>query len=255
MPKSAINRRQLLTSTTAASVGALVACGSGSLTQTVKASEACGTLTPAQPEGPFYPEASDWLDDQDLTSLLPGDQPAKGDVIHLRGTVTNTACQPLAAAIIEIWQADFQGVYNHSLDPRNQQLTPDPDFQFWARAKTDSQGRFGFKTIKPGAYPAGREWIRPSHIHIKVMAADHLPLTTQIYFAPEQTDTYDENVLATVTGLSQAYRDHGGSYVTRFLHQRDGLLKQIPAGRRQQLILERQASGYLFQVALQPFSA
>jgi protocatechuate 3,4-dioxygenase beta subunit len=41
---------------------------------------------------------------------------------------------------------------------------------------------YRFKTIMPGAYPAGPGWTRPPHIHFKVTKQQYYPLTTQMYF-------------------------------------------------------------------------
>lgn len=210
----------------------------------------CEAFALAQHEGPFYPESTDWIDDQDLTTLYAGDQVAQGEQITLSGLVQNESCQPITNAFVEIWQADFQGVYNHSHDPRGRDIERDPNFQYWARAQTQSTGHFGFKTIKPGAYPAGRGWVRPAHIHMKITAMDYLPLTTQVYFESSEKDTYDLEVLEVVPGLAKAYQQHGGAYVTSFLLKNDAILSRLPKNAQQQVILRTNGSRFHVNITL-----
>ncbi len=197
-------------------------------------------LTPAQATGPFYPEIppGQWEPDQDLVMVNSSSTPATGQQIGLIVTVQDQACQRIPQAELQIWQADHQGVYNHSMDPRQQDLTPDAQFQFWARGFTNKDGNISFRTIKPGAYPAGGQWIRPAHIHIRVVADGFLPLISQIYFAPDKNDTYDLNVLKVMPGLVDYYQTQGGEAVTSVLHQLDGILRQVPAGERESVIMK-----------------
>jgi protocatechuate 3,4-dioxygenase beta subunit len=91
--------------------------------------------------------------------------------------------KPLKDALVDVWQANHYGKYSHAEDPNTAPL--DPDFQGWALIMTDSEGRFGFKTIKPGAYPLsflGEEGWRCRHIHFQVSRPGFNKLTTQMYF-------------------------------------------------------------------------
>lgn len=150
------------------------------LSQVAKASERCDFLTPEQSEGPFYP-ISDQLDkDNDLTRLMPGKTVAKGEIILIKGKVIDEDCRPVEKALVEIWQACHTGKYNHPADPNTAEL--DPHFQYWGRAITNKKGEYIFKTIYPGAYPAGANWVRPPHIHFKVHRRGFEELTSQFYF-------------------------------------------------------------------------
>ncbi len=140
----------------------------------------CGGLTARQPEGPFYPERDQQDKDNDLTQVVGRGLVAEGEVILIHGQVQDQDCNPVEGALVEIWQACHTGKYNHSADPNTAEL--DPNFQYWGRAITDSDGNYDFKTIMPGAYPASRDWIRPSHIHCKVQKRGFIELTTQMYF-------------------------------------------------------------------------
>jgi len=173
----------------------------------VKALGAVCGLTPAQGEGPYYPE-KDLNRDNDLTELRPGVL-AKGEPVQLIGQVTDGRCLPIQGALVEIWQAAASGKYNHSDDPN--QLPIDPDFQYWGRTKTDALGRYTFRTVIPGHYPlnprlvgtepTGPGQYRPPHIHFKVHAAGYRSLTTQMYFDPKSYD--DADLAKTVSDLNR----------------------------------------------------
>jgi protocatechuate 3,4-dioxygenase beta subunit len=96
------------------------------------------------------------------------------------GVVQDEFCKPIKGALVEIWQACDTGKYNHPADPNPAKL--DPHFQYWGQAITDSQGRYLFKTIIPGAYPATSTWMRPPHIHFKVHLRGFEELTTKMYW-------------------------------------------------------------------------
>ena len=101
--------------------------------------------------GPFFPPR--YVDEgaNDLT-VLRG-RKAKGEAIEIRGRVVQEDGAPMENLIVEIWQPDAQGIFRHSADPRYAQA--DPDFLGWGRAATDQDGRYSFRTIRPGA-PRGR---------------------------------------------------------------------------------------------------
>lgn len=142
--------------------------------------QACLGKTPEQPEGPFYP-IHDQLDkDNDLTSVAGKSERAKGELIYVRGIATDEKCQPIKGALVEIWQACHTGKYNHPGDPNTAAL--DTNFQYWGKCVTNEKGEYLFKTILPGAYPAGDGWIRPPHIHYKISGFGFGELITQMYF-------------------------------------------------------------------------
>lgn len=158
------------------------------LTAATRNQVTCET-TPRQPEGPFYP-IKDQLDkDADLVTLVGKNTRAQGTVIYISGTVLAAnvppsgvgTCQPLAGALVEIWQACHTGKYNHPSDTNPARL--DPEFQYWGKAVTDADGFYRFRTIIPGAYPADVGWVRPPHIHFKVQKLGYHELITQLYFA------------------------------------------------------------------------
>jgi len=163
-------------------VGTLFAAG------LAQAAEVCAP-TPAQTEGPFYPIKDQADKDWDLTQVTGKRAKALGEVIWVGGVVTDQNCNPVEGALVEIWQACKSGKYNHAGDPNKAPL--DPNFQYWGKAITDAQGRYVFKTIKPGSYPAQPGWVRPPHIHYKVTKLAYMELTTQLYFTGDKLNDQD----------------------------------------------------------------
>lgn len=100
---------------------------------------------------------------------------AAGDVILLQGQVLNVDGSPVEGAVVEIWQTDANGNYNHPNDAPASAL--DDTFQYFGTATTDADGYYAFRTIVPGEYEP-----RPQHIHVKVKVDGEEALTTQFYF-------------------------------------------------------------------------
>jgi protocatechuate 3,4-dioxygenase, beta subunit len=167
---------------------AFLAAGSFLAVTKLAQAKACLELTPDQVEGPFYPENDQTDKDNDLTQLKGSKKVAKGEIVIINGIVTDQDCKPVENALVEIWQACATGKYKHLSDPNPAKL--DPDFQYWGRAYTDKEGRYSFKTIRPGSYPATSTWTRPAHIHFKVHRLTFEELTTQMYF---KDDIYNKN--------------------------------------------------------------
>jgi protocatechuate 3,4-dioxygenase beta subunit len=142
------------------------------------------TKTPAQTEGPFYPPGPHAESDVDLTLLEGHTERAAGDVILVRGRVTDLAGNPLANARVDIWQANHWGRYVHPGDSSAAPL--DPNFQGIGIAHTDADGYYGFRTIMPAPYSQSSfsgSRMRARHIHFKVAHDAAGDVTTQMYFA------------------------------------------------------------------------
>lgn len=144
--------------------------------------------TPAQGEGPFYPIHQQSDLDADLTVVEGRTGRAEGHVILVEGRVRNRDGGPIGNALVDVWQANHHGRYAHELDTSAAPL--DANFQGWAKIRTDAEGRYRFKTIKPGSYTVG-DRPRPPHIHFKVSGDGHRALTTQMYFAGEPLNEGD----------------------------------------------------------------
>ena len=136
--------------------------------------------TPSETEGPFYPLMAQKDKDFDLTQIQGRVGVAKGKVIEIVGQVLDANGRPIEDATVDLWQANAAGRYRHHRDRNRAPL--DPNFQGWAIVQSGREGRFRFKTIFPGSYPASAEWLRPPHIHFKISKAGFAELTTQMYF-------------------------------------------------------------------------
>ena len=148
-----ISRRNLLASTvsTIGLLGATSAFG--------RFADIC-MKTPDQPEGPFYPIRDQPDKDSDLTFVEGQHGRAVGTLIYLDGMVSSMECSPLQNVVVEIWQACATGRYNHPGDAENTSAL-DPNFQYWGITTTNERGEYRFKTILPGHYSAGENWMRP----------------------------------------------------------------------------------------------
>lgn len=138
--------------------------------------------TPAQTEGPYYPVQKPAEQDNDLTVIAGATGAPAGELLAFSGQLYDAAGQPVAGAVIEIWQADANGIYLHPQDPKASQR--DPNFQSYGETTTAADGSYRFKTILPGLYEP-----RPRHIHVKVKLNGQELLTTQFYFDIDETLT------------------------------------------------------------------
>ena len=119
--------------------------------------------------------------DADLTRRHGGEP--LGERIILTGRVLDSGGRPVPDTLVEIWQANSSGRYAHGVDDHDAPL--DPNFDGAGRCMTDSEGRYRFVTIKPGAYPWKNHlnaW-RPAHVHFSLFGrAFTQRLITQMYF-------------------------------------------------------------------------
>jgi protocatechuate 3,4-dioxygenase beta subunit len=134
------------------------------------------TKTPAQTEGPFYPNKLPLDTDNDLLVINDNITPAVGTITHLTGKVLDAKGNPLKNAVIEIWQCDGNGVYLHTADSDKKKDKQDKNFQGFGRFITGSTGEYYFRTIRPVPYPG-----RTPHIHFKIKQGRKELLTTQLY--------------------------------------------------------------------------
>ena len=164
--------------------------------------------TPSQTIGPFFHFSLPWAGGADLA----GPHPA-GRVIEVSGRVLDGAGEPVADALVEIWQADAAGAYDGSTG-----------FVGFGRCATDEAGRYRFRTLFPGRAPAPGGGLQAPHIAMSILARGLLRrLATRIYFEDGEGNTDDP-----ILGLA-------------------------PADRRATLVATRQgaAADYRFDVALQ----
>jgi hydroxyquinol 1,2-dioxygenase len=145
--------------------------------------------TPSSVEGPFHSAAparqnGDWI--------AEGPERQRAEVMVVRGRVTDTDGKPIAGAVVDVWQADDAGHYD----------TQDPAQDLGnlrGLFTTDADGGYWFRSVVPASYPVptdgpggemlramGRHPMRPAHIHYRVEAAGHRPVTTHVFVAGDE---------------------------------------------------------------------
>ncbi len=102
------------------------------------------------------------------------DSRSAGHPITLEGRVLTRSCRPVAHALLDLWHADQDGLYDTD------------GFRYRGHLYSDAQGRYAFHTIEPSVYPG-----RTRHFHIKVHAPGRPVLTTQLFFPGEPRNQVD----------------------------------------------------------------
>jgi protocatechuate 3,4-dioxygenase alpha subunit len=141
--------------------------------------------TPSQTVGPFFRPS---LIEAGSEKLVQPE--TRGDRITIEGSVMDGDGAPVTDAMIEIWQANAEGRYDHIEDDQEKLL--DPVFHGYGRAGTDAHGAFRFETIKPGAVPGTDGVLQAPHINVSIFARGLLKrLCTRIYFPDDPLNETD----------------------------------------------------------------
>lgn len=137
--------------------------------------------TPSQTVGPFFHYGLIFGGEDELVRIG-----ARGKHILLLGHVFDGNRTALPDVMIEIWQADAQGIYPHPADPRY--TDADPCFKGFGRSDTTQDSDYRFSTIKPGMVPASKPNIpQAPHINVRIFGRGLLThLQTRFYFADEE---------------------------------------------------------------------
>jgi protocatechuate 3,4-dioxygenase, alpha subunit len=145
--------------------------------------------TPSATVGPYLSIGLTWPDGVD--AVAPGTPGA----IWLRGTVYDGNGDPVPDALVETWQADPEGRFDHPDDPRGPATTP--GFRGFGRSQTVDGGRYAIRTLKPGRVPDGAGGLQAPHVDVSVFARGLLDrVVTRIYFADEAAANAEDPVLA-----------------------------------------------------------
>jgi protocatechuate 3,4-dioxygenase beta subunit len=140
--------------------------------------------------GPVFGHSDVGPTDDNLTQQ--GSASPLGERIIVTGRVLDGDGHPVRNSLIEIWQANAAGRYNHVRDDHAAPL--DPNFIGTGRTLTDDNGSYRFVSIKPGAYPwrnHANAW-RPAHIHFSLFGPAFVTrLITQMYFPGDPLLAYD----------------------------------------------------------------
>jgi protocatechuate 3,4-dioxygenase alpha subunit len=190
--------------------------------------------TPSQTAGPYVHigliphQAGFDIFERPFSNVLAGPD-TQGERIIIEGRVLDGLGSPCRDVLVEIWQANAAGRYNHVADPQHDKPL-DPDFRGWGRTGTAfDTGVYRFETVKPGPV-IGRNGHQPMAPHVNVWLAArgiNIGLSTRMYFADESA-----------------------------LNDTDPVLRMIePAVRRATLLARREerdgAAVYVFDIRLQ----
>lgn len=138
------------------------------------------TPTPSQTAGPYFHLG---CTERHAVSRIAGSN-AQGERVRLICLVLDGNGKPVDDAMIEIWQADSEGRYNHPMGENANDN--DPHCTGFGRLAVDANGVCIFETIKPGRVPADAGQLQAPHLNVSVFARGVLKqLVTRIYFADE----------------------------------------------------------------------
>jgi protocatechuate 3,4-dioxygenase, alpha subunit len=142
--------------------------------------------TPAQTVGPFLSIGLTWPDGPHVV------EPGSPGAIRIGGRLLDGRGDPVADGLVETWQADPDGCFDHPDDPRGRA----PDFRGFGRCLTDRAGHWEIVTRKPGLLPTPAGEIEAPHVDVSVFARGLLHrLVTRIYFSDEEEANAGDPVL------------------------------------------------------------
>ncbi|MFJ6671637.1 protocatechuate 3,4-dioxygenase subunit alpha [Actinosynnema sp. NPDC091369] len=153
--------------------------------------------TPSQTVGPFFSFGLVWPDGP---FVVPEGTPG---AIRIGGTVYDGAGAPVPDAVVETWQADPDGRFDHPDDPRG--AVRWDHFRGFGRSATDPEGRYSLLTVKPGPLPAAGDGWEAPHLDVSVFCRGMLVrLVTRIYFPDEEEANAEDPVLASIEETRRA---------------------------------------------------
>jgi protocatechuate 3,4-dioxygenase alpha subunit len=148
--------------------------------------------TPSQTAGPYVHigliphQAGFDIFENNFSNVLVGPE-TQGERIRIEGRIFDGSGSVTKDILVEIWQANAAGRYNHPAD-RQEDKPLDPSFRGWGRTGTNFEtGVYTFETIKPGRV-AGRHGRKPMAPHVNIWLAArgiNIGLNTRLYFADE----------------------------------------------------------------------
>jgi hydroxyquinol 1,2-dioxygenase len=160
-------------------------------------------------EGPLY---FDKLPERKQGDLI-GEVGEKDDPLFVSLDVKDKSGKPLANAIVDVWQPNGEGFYY----VQREHL---PEWNFYARFRTDANGKLHFRTVVPGDYPVptsgptgsmlaklGRHSYRACHIHFMIQAPGHDSFTTMMYF--NHSPYVDSDTIFSVKDFRVDIEKHG----------------------------------------------
>ena len=171
--------------------------------------------TPSATVGPYLAIGLSWEDGP--YAVWPGTPGA----IWRRGAVLDGAGDRVPDALVETWQADPDGRFDHPDDPRG--AAAYPGFRGFGRSQTVEGGEYAICTLKPGRVPDGEGGLQAPHVDVSLFARGLLDrVVTRIYFADEAE-----------------------------ANAQDVVLRGLPEDRRQTLVATPTDDGYRLDLYLQ----
>ncbi|MCA3039691.1 MAG: protocatechuate 3,4-dioxygenase subunit beta [Rhodocyclaceae bacterium] len=153
----------------------------------------------------FGPNELGPLDNDLIRNYATSGDPV-GERIIVHGRVLDAHARPMQGVLVEFWQANASGRYRHRNDTYIGAI--DPNFGGCGRCLTDAEGRYGFRTVKPGPYPFRNrvnDW-RPAHIHFSVFGSGFAQrLITQMYFEGDPLIRHD-SIINTISDAAARER-------------------------------------------------
>ena len=169
------------------------------------------TLTPSQTVGPFLSIALRWPDGPEAV------EQGRPGAVWLRGRVLDGSGEPVTDALVETWQADAEGRFDHPDDPRGAVAG-----RGFGRSET-VDGEYAVRTVKPGRVPDGEGGLQAPHVDVSVFARGLMDrVVTRLYFADEPA-----------------------------ANDEDAVLRSVPEHRRTTLLAQPSEDGYRLDVVLQ----
>ena len=156
--------------------------------------------SPSQTAGPYVhiglipKQAGFNIFEKNFGNVLVGAN-TKGERIRIEGRVIDGSGTPLRDALVEIWQANAAGRYNHPADRQDKPV--DESFRGWGRAGSDfATGMYIFETIKPGSVTGRHGRPMAPHINFWIVARGiNIGLSTRMYFSDEEAANRADPVL------------------------------------------------------------
>jgi protocatechuate 3,4-dioxygenase alpha subunit len=156
-------------------------------------------LTPSQTAGPYL---SIGLLRHLVTPYVV--DPADPRAVRIRGTLLDAAGEPVPDGMVEIWQANAAGRYDHPADDRSDAALEE-GFHGFGRSGTVDAGRFEFVTIKPGPVPWPGGGLQAPHVEVAVFARGLLKhAVTRMYFPDEEEANAGDPVLSRLDEAARA---------------------------------------------------
>lgn len=155
--------------------------------------------TPSQTVGPFFLIGLGWPDGADV---VPEGTPG---AIWLRGRITDGAGDPVPDGLVETWQADPEGRFDHPDDPRGASAPAVLGFRAFGRGIADADGSWAVRTLKPGRVPAADGTLQAPHVLLSIFTRGLMNrLLTRLYFGDEAEANAEDPVLAALAAEERA---------------------------------------------------